>query len=174
MHLDGFVIERDIPAPASEVLAAIVRGGEWRESAIPDELKKDRVIGIDARVNGSKFRWFYARSSYRMDGYFVLELWGRVEESSNGNSRIVARCGYNRGLTGLMVAAGVIAVLAFFGGGSGALVLAGIGVASAIPTFAWNSRAASGRDKEANYLVDRFEQVLHRFTTNGNVRAPAI
>ena len=175
MHLDGFPIEREIPAPAPEVLAAIARGGEWRESAIPDELKKRRIIGIDARVNGSKFRWFYARSAYWMDGYFILELWGRVQESPNGGSRVVARCGYSRGLTGLLVAAGVLALpIAPVFGGSGALVLAGIAVATATATLALNSRAASGRDKEANYLVERFEQLLHLSTTSGSVRAPAI
>ena len=174
MHLDGFLIERDIAAPASEVLAAIARGGEWRESAIPNELKKQAVIGIDARVNRSKFLWSYAYSSYQRWGYY-LELWGRVEQSSNGGSRVVARCGYNRGLTGLIVAAGVSAILmAFFWGAVGALVLVGFAVANAIVTLARDSRAASGRDKEANYLVERFEQVLHPFTTNGSVRAPAI
>ena len=174
MHLDGFVIEREIPAPASEILAAIARGGEWRESAIPNELKKGAVIGIDTWVKGSKFRWYYARTRYRAQENY-LELWGRVETSPNGGSRVIARCGYNRGLTGFMVGAGVIALLiALSGGGFGALVLPLIAVVVALVTFAWNSRAASGTDSEANYLVERFEQLLHPFITKASVRAPAI
>ena len=169
----AIVIEREIPAPASEVLAAISRGGEWRESAFPNELKKGAIIGIDARVRGSRFRWFYVRKSYRYEGDF-LALWGRVEETPNGGSRVVARCGYNRGLTGGIVGAGVITLLIAFSFGSAALVVPGIAVAIAVVTFARDARAARGTDSEANYLVDRLDHVLQPLTTNRSVRAPAI
>ena len=169
----GIVIEREIPAPASEVLAAIARAGEWRESAIPGALKQGAIVGIDVRVNGSRFRWYYARTWYPAQSNFI-ELWGRVEESPDGASRVVARCGYDRGWTGMVIGAGVIGLLmAFSGEGLASLALPGIAVGSAITAFAWNSRAASGRDLEANYLVERLEHLLDAFTMNGVLRAPA-
>lgn len=168
----GIVIEREILAPASEVLAAIARGGVWRESAIPNELKKGSIIGVDAWVKGFKFRWFLVRSSYRAEGDY-LALWGRVEESPNGGSRVVARCGYDRGLGWFVIAIVGIGLLFAFSGSLGGLLFPGIAAVAAVITFASNGRAARGADREANYLVEQFEKVLQPFTTRP-VRARAI
>ena len=169
----AIVIEREIPAPTSEVLAAIARGGEWRESAIPTELRKGAVIGVDAWVKGSKFRWLLVRTSYAGEVCY-LALWGRVEESPDGGSRVIARCGYDRGLSWSLIAAVSIGVLITFSEGAAGLALPGIAALVAVIAFARNFRAVRGADSEANYLVERFEKILQPFTARPIVRAPAI
>src|SRR5215217_3838390 len=111
------------PAPPDRVVAAIgARASEWRDSALPAELRERGVIAVEARVRGHAFRLRYA-AGYRRLGSDVA-LVGTVAPAAGGGSRVTARCGLGRSplAGGIALAAGA----AIWALGAGPLLAAGV------------------------------------------------
>jgi len=72
------------PAPPEAVLAAIRDDGrEWRESAVPPELREELRYRVEVRVKGDRFR---LELPSRLEGPENVALHGRVSPAPGGGS----------------------------------------------------------------------------------------
>ena len=146
-------------ASPPEVLDAIkANGREWRESAVPPELRREGVLQVEVRVRPPAFTMNYVRSRYPAEGGAGVQLRGRVTADSSGGSLIVAEAVRARTVligAGVLAAIGVVFMVT--GGRGGGILIA---VAAAIAVLAvLRDRSHSG-DDEDRYLITRLEQAI--------------
>lgn len=80
-------------ASPHEVMERIRRAGEWRESAMPADLKQQGLLSLEVTVDGSTFSLRYFQTQRR--DWLVPRLSGRVDTHSGG-AVVVARGGISR------------------------------------------------------------------------------
>jgi len=159
------------------VLAAIrAHAGEWRDAALPAELRERGVIAVEARVRGRSFRLRYA-AGYRRLGSDVAVA-GSVEPAAGGGSHVTARCGLDRSpyAPGIVLAVGA----ALWASGAGPFLAAGVvlgGVALITGGNAARERAITREsDAAAGFLAARLEHAVAsaRGGEDGAAHAPVV
>ena len=77
----------DSPLPPATVLENLrARGREWRESAVPEDLRKFKVQILGVEITGSEFQMHWLGD---ISPFYNPMCYGTVEEAGNG-SRITA------------------------------------------------------------------------------------
>ena len=77
----------DSPLPPAAVLENLrARGREWRESAVPEDLRKFKVQTLAVEIEGSEFRMHWPAN---VSPFYNPLCYGTVEQIGNG-SRITA------------------------------------------------------------------------------------
>ena len=77
----------DSPLPPAAVLENLrARGREWRESAVPEDLRKFKVRILGVELTGSEFRMHWVGD---ISPFYNPMCYGTVEQAGNG-SRITA------------------------------------------------------------------------------------
>ena len=83
----------DSPLPPAAVLENLrVRGREWRDSAVPEDLRKFKVQTLGLEITGSEFQMHWLGN---ISPFYNPLCYGTVEQAGNG-SRITA--GFKRAL----------------------------------------------------------------------------
>jgi len=162
------------PASPTEVVAALrARAGEWRESQIPDELRRAGILGVDCQICDAVGLLRYARIT-RDSG---LELRATVTSDPTGGSLVDVRVAYRPVPFAFFVAAGGFAVAgAWLFAGSPLVVvpplMAGALVAFNIVLVRQTNAALLSREREPAYLIERLERAL-AFGGVAPIRSPA-
>jgi hypothetical protein len=141
-------------AAPDDVLAAIREAmREWRESALPAELR-GRASQVAARIEGTAFSLFYESNSEVAPD---IILRGHVGPDPSGGTRVVAGVQYSRSVWIGLALFTLIGVVLWSEGRLLAL-LVGAGL---FGLYAWReSHRTRGTDLEAAHLVARLEQAV--------------
>lgn len=155
-------IIREVSASAGDVLAAVREDArEWRESAIPPELRKHRIVRVDARIRPP-----YVELRLRVNagerGVGLAVLRAAVIAAPGGGARIRGECGRRRGsLVPIALAALAFPTLMSFGGDVESAMIAWAFAFMALVWMMIGYLAPDSRpDPEADYLMQRFEHAL--------------
>jgi hypothetical protein len=148
------------------VLGALgARSGEWRESRIPEGLRRARIIAVDCRVTGNTCTLVYQRRWYAgVDRVAALQLRARVDPDPQGGTIVRVNVSHSRHARSAVFALVFFVVACFTFGGSSGLAVAGLGLAMAGFNYVLvrdaNRGLRRGSDPEADYLVRRIEETL--------------
>ena len=160
-------------ASPTEVLAALrTHGGEWRESQIPDDLRRAGVVGVDCETRGSVGSLRYARTTRDLGPV----LSATVATDPTGGTRVDVRVGFRPVPYALFVAAGIFgAVGSWMFAGSALVVLppvmAGGLVLFNVMLVRQSNAALLSREREPAYLIERLERALA--SAGVPIRSPA-
>jgi hypothetical protein len=170
----AFEIDLTSSSSPEAVVAAIARDmHEWRESAIPDELRDKGIVQVEGRVHERGFKLYYVRRAFWGE-YDFFELTGSVENTVGGGCQVRARCGKARGLhTILIVLAGLACAVWLSGGRAGAAVLLGMAAVVLLVRTVQDRAVTRSNDAEARYLAERLEQAVARAARPITIEAPA-
>jgi hypothetical protein len=156
-------IERVCAASPDAVLAALRHAGEWRESALPADLRDQDLRALRATVGTARFRL----------EYFSM---GRVAEPPHLTGRVLpharatvlrAQCRRRRGVfVGPAVVGGGAALAVIVGGGIDWVTAAVALLSTGLASFHYYALPAAA-DRQVAYLLDRLDAALD------SVEAPA-
>ena len=154
----AFTLTLESPAPVEEVLAAIrEESREWRESAMPQDLRALGHVKVSSRVKGARFTLGYEPAE---PDRVPIELVGQVVAFGAG-SRITATCGRPSWWIGSAVFSGVGDVVVLSGGAGG---LAAFLIAAGLGAVCWWRHTSVSWDSgiEGRYLAERLEHAVAR------------
>ena len=153
-------------APPDTVLAALrARAGEWRESQLPDSLRRRGMLAITSEIRGRSCIVSYDWPGHGPDHLpLPLRVVATVTDRPDGGSRVEIRCQYRSGLARITAMCALVAVVPL-------LALGQIAWPAPIAAVSWWTFAAlidrdtrSGptrkADPEAAYLVERVEAIV--------------
>ena len=152
----AFTLAFDSPASADEVLAAIREATrEWRESAMPRELRSLGYVTVYSRFRGRRFTLGYEST---LPERFPVELVGTVAPSGVG-SRVTATCGRPSWWIGPAVFA-AFGVLVMLSGGTGGAVAFLAGVILGLILWSRHARVTWDSGPEGRCLAERLERAM--------------
>jgi Flp pilus assembly protein TadB len=151
----AFTVEFLSQASPEQVLAAIREEmREWRESALPEKLRK-RAWRVAARIEGSTFTLYYESNT---EAGPDVALRGSVAQSTAGVTRVVATAGLHRSFwgVGIIAAIGLVLTLARPG-----VALSFIILAAVVGVFWWlRDRGVHPNQLDASHLVERLRRAV--------------
>ena len=137
-------------ASPPQVLAALrAHAGEWRESQIPDDLRRTGIFAVDLQMRGDAATLRYFPRSADPFTKLRLELHATVKTDPSGGTLVEVRVGYEQlpyaGVAGVVLLAAVTAGL--FAGTPLAVVGPAMfgGLLALNLLFIWQSNAARSR-----------------------------
>jgi len=158
-------------ASSRSVLAALqAHAGEWRESQIPDDLRRVGILGIECTIHESVCRLRYSPNSSRYR--LLLELTATVAANPTGGTLVGVCVRYRPYSYAAMIP------LALFGAG-GAWLFAATSLAVAPPLMAGGllglhllhvreaNAALLRRERQPAYLIERLERAVAAAGTVG-------
>jgi hypothetical protein len=109
--------------PADVIENLRIRGKEWRESAVPEDLRKFKVTGLGVTTKGSEFELYWGGD---ISPFYNPVCFGSVEAVGTG-SRISAGFKLHARTILMMGALAAMAIMPLIGGGSTfSWILAGV------------------------------------------------
>ena len=156
----AFTLTLESPAPVQEVLAAIrEETWEWRESAMPADLRARGHVKVSSQMKGPHFTLGYESTA---PDRLPIELEGEVVAAGAG-SRIIATCGRPSWWIGPAVFSGAGVVLVLSGGAGG---LVAFPIAAGLAAVLWWRHAGVTWDsaREGRYLAERLDRAVARTT----------
>lgn len=149
-------IKIDSALPPGDVIENLrLRGKEWRESAVPADLRKFKVMSLGVTVEDSRFEMAWLGD---ISPFYNPVCFGSVEQVGTG-SRIKA--GFKLNARNLMMMGGyaVMAILPLIGGGSTfSWILSGIMFATLAAMAARNRSAEPMRTRLIEALTSAAQQ----------------
>jgi hypothetical protein len=160
----AFSIDISTGAPTSEVLQALRGAADWRESALPDDLRSLGVHGTFIRLKERRFVVGYEYRSVPPPVW--VELRGIVTPLATGGSRLQASVGLARGFWKGPLLVAAIGVWVWPSSRWQALVV--LAVAAALSAVFMRRHAHVTRDDtSANTLADRVEAAVRAASAVG-------
>jgi len=153
-------------APPDAVLAALrERVGEWRESRLPEFLRRRGVLAISSEVRGRTCIVAYDWPGRGPDHLpLPVRLVATVTDRADRGSRVQIRCEYRSGLPVITVMCALLAVvpLVAFGRNAWPAPFAAVSWWTVSALLDRDTRGGPTRkgDPEAAYLVERVEAVI--------------
>ena len=144
------------------VLAALhAHAGEWRESQIPDDLRRAGILTVECQIHDAVGTLRYSRTTRDLGP----ELSATVAADPTGGTLIEVRVGYRSVPYAAVVAMGLFGAAGawLFAGSSWAVlppVMAGGLLAFYIFLVRESNAALLPREREPAYLIDRLERAV--------------
>ena len=152
-------------APTVILGALRARSGEWRESRIPEGLRRARIIGVNCRVTGNTCTLVYQQSWYiRGVSAASLQLRARVDPDPQGGTIVRVNVSHDRYVHAEALSWFIFVVAGFTVGGPHGWGVATVALAVGGLNYVLRRDANRGltrrSEAEADYLVSRIEDTL--------------
>jgi len=153
-------------ASPSEVLAAVrAHAGQWRESQIPDDLRRTGVFAVECRIQGAVGILRYSPGATDPFTKLRLELRATVTADPNGGTLVEVRVGYRPLPYAAVVGAVLLAVITAWLSAGTALAVVAPALFAAVLVFnilfiRASSAALLPRERAPAYLIERLERAV--------------